>query len=200
MVNTALARRMLAQEARVEARSLRSGRLQPGEQLGVERALPKLKGLPIWMTDEAVSLTEITDMVAGWSVSPKLDFLIVDYLQLVRAPMTIRERRLQVEAVSHGLKTLALQFKLAVLCLSSLARTRDERGKERRPTLGDLRESGELEHDADIVLLLHREPMKPETDCIVAKNRDGRVGVAHLTFRHEFVAFDEAAHPDREGA
>ena len=192
MVNVALARRLLAQEARVSASAIRSGRLQPGETYGVDTAIPKLARLPIWMTDEAVSLGEITDLVTSWAASPRLDLLIVDYLQLVRAPREIRERRLQVEAVSHTLKTLALQCKLAVLCLSSLARTKDERGKERMPTLSDLRESGELEHDADVVLLLHREPMKPETDCIVAKNRDGRVGRAHLMFRHEFVAFDEA--------
>lgn len=192
MVNLALARRMLSQESRVRATSIRSGILAAHEDVEVSLALPKLSTLPIWMTDEAVSIGEITSMVSSWSQSPRLDMLIVDYLQLVRAPRDIKERRLQVEAVSHTLKTLALQCKLSVLCLSSLSRTRDERGKERKPTLADLRESGELEHDADVVMLLHRAPMEHETECIVAKNRDGRTGTAHLLFQHEFVAFDEA--------
>lgn len=192
MVNVALARRLLAQEARVNAASLRRNSLGEGERVLLTNALPRLKGLPIFMTDEAVSITEITDMIAGWSAPEPLGLVLVDYLQLIRAPKDIKERRLQVEAVSQALKTIALQFKIPVICLSSLARPPAD-GKDKRPTLASLRESGELEHDADVVLLLHREPMKPETECIVAKNRDGRQGTVHLMFRHEFVAFDEVA-------
>jgi replicative DNA helicase len=191
MVNLALGRRLLVQEARVDAARVRGRRLSEEERGSVEEGLRRLRGLPVWLTDQAVSLRQITSLVAGWSASPHLDLLVVDYLQLVRAPRDIRERRLQVEALSQALKTLAVEHGLAVLCLSSLARTRDERGRDRRPTLADLRESGELEPDADVVLLLHREVMQPETEVIVAKNRDGRVGIARLLFRAESVAFDE---------
>lgn len=190
MVNAAIARRLIAQEARVSASSLRTGRLAGGEEYAVASTLPRLARLPIWLTDEAVSIKEITDLLSLWPNAEPVGLLVVDYLQLVRAPREIKERRLQVEAVSQTLKTLALQFRIPVVCLSSLARPGGD-GTERRPTLASLRESGELEHDADVVLLLHRAPMKSETECIVAKNRDGRQGTARLTFRSEFVSFEE---------
>jgi replicative DNA helicase len=161
--------------------------------------ITKLGSYPIWLLDEAVSLDEITAVVTGWRETTALGLLIVDYLQLVRAPRGIRERRLQVEHVSQALKTLAVQCQIPVLCLSSLARALDG-AKEHRPTLASLRESGELEHDADVVLLLHREPRQSETECIVAKNRDGAVGLARLVFRPLFVSFAEAATRDGEDA
>lgn len=191
MLNLALARRLVAQEGRISASALRTGNLGDGERLGMQTAIARLRGLPIWLTHEAVSLAEITSMVADWQASATLDLLIVDYLQLVRAPRDVKERRLQVEAISQGLKTLAGQCGLPVLCLSSLRR-REGGDDERRPSLSDLRESGELEFDADVVLFLHRKLRQPETECIVAKNRDGRQGTARLIFRSEFVAFDEA--------
>ena len=192
MLNIALARRMVAQESNVPASQLRVGRLEgPDDRSAVEQAMVRLRDKPIWLTDQVVSISEITGMIQRWSTTPALGLLIVDYLQLVRAPRDIRERRLQVEAVSQALKTLALEHKMPVLCLSSLARA--VQGDSKRPTLASLRESGELEHDADIVLLLHRDPMEPETECIVAKNRDGRLGVAHLMFNSLTVNFTEAS-------
>jgi replicative DNA helicase len=121
-----------------------------------------------------------------------LALLVVDYLQLIRAPREIKERRHQVEAISQGLKTLALQYRVPVLCLSSLSRASGD-DRNRPPTLSSLRESGELEHDADIILLLHRQYHEANTVCTVAKNRDGRLGTVNLLFRSDFVAFDEAA-------
>jgi len=191
MVTLALARRMVAQDGRVEAARLKRGDFDLDAHTRVQASLQRLRGLPIWLTDEAVSLGEITALVAGWSGPVARGLLIVDYLQLVRAPAEIKERRFQVEAVSQALKTLAVQSQCPVLCLSSLSRPVE--GRDRRPTLASLRESGELEHDADIVLLLHREPGKTETECTVAKNRDGRTGTVMLTFRPEFVAFEEAS-------
>lgn len=193
MLTLALARRMLAQGARVRASSLKTGDIEAGEWWQIEQALPRLKALPVWLTDAAVTIGEIERAVAESPIPLRL--LVVDYLQLVHAPRDIRDRRLQVEAVSQALKTLAVSARLAVVCLSSLARSQD---KEQRPTLASLRESGELEHDADVVLLLHRAPMQAETECIVAKNRDGRQGIVKLAFRADFVTFDEVAERDKE--
>jgi hypothetical protein len=190
MVTTALARRLIAQDARVDALALRTHRLAPGEQGRVRDARRRLGALPIWLTDAAVSLDEITACIAGWR-EPPLGLVLIDYLQLIRAPAGIRERRLQVEAVSQGLKTLAVEARLPIVCLSSLSRPAE--GRDRKPTLSSLRESGELEHDADVVLLLHREFDAREAVCEVAKNRDGRVGPVSLVFRAEWVAFDEAS-------
>lgn len=192
MVQLALARRILAQAARVSASSLKSGRIGDGEWVLLRSTLPKLRTLPLWMTDQTITLADITTLVRGFAESPPLGLVIVDYLQLVRAPAEVKDRRLQVEHVSQGLKAMALERHLPVLCLSSLSRISAD-VKDKRPTLDRLRESGELEHDADIVLFLHREFDQAETEVIVAKNRDGRTGTAHLLFRSEFVAFDEAS-------
>jgi replicative DNA helicase len=106
-------------------------------------------------------------------------------------PDGIRDRRLQVEAVSQGLKELAMRARLPVLCASSLARPGGDR--ERRPTLSDLRESGELEHGADIVIFLHRDMTSAGTELIVAKNRDGGVGIVTLSFHAQTVSFREVS-------
>lgn len=198
MVTVALARRMVSQESNVAASLLRTGRLRDTQdQDDVDRALLRLKDIPIWLTDQAVSIGDITTIMMKWSHSTSVGMVVVDYLQLVRAPRDIRERRLQVEAVSQGLKSLAMDYHVPVLCLSSLARAQ---GDAKRPTLASLRESGELEHDADVVLLLHRDPLEAETECIIAKNRDGRVGTVHLSFRASTVNFEEASDRTPKGA
>lgn len=111
---------------------------------------------------------------------------------MIEAPRHIKDRRLQVEHISATLKTLAQRRTLATLCLSSLTRSGDGRD-DLRPTMAQLRESGALEHDADVVLLLHRQPLEAETDLIVAKARNAQTGVVRLLFRAEYTAFDEAA-------
>ncbi len=195
MVSTSLVRRTIAQAARIPAAVLKTGALDQAQWHVYGSVYQDLAALPLWLTDQAVSIGEIIGLVEHFKADAPLALLVVDYLQLVRAPADIRERRLQVEAVSQALKTLAVQHRIAVLCLSSLSRPSSE-ARDRRPTLADLRESGALEHDADLVLLLHRKHMEPETECIVAKNRDGRQGTAHLRFRYEYVAFEEAKKPE----
>lgn len=192
MVRRALARRLMAQEAQVSALALRRGRLEPGELVLLRSALPGLRALPIWLTDEAERLEEIIGLARGFEKTPPLGLVIVDYLQLVRAPREIRERRHQVEAVSQALKALAVDASVPVICLSSLARATDG-DRSRRPTMADLRESGELEHDADVILLLHRPPMERATEGIVAKNRDGSVGLVSMLFHPETVRFTEVS-------
>jgi len=185
MLAAALARRMISQEGLLRATDLKLGRIDMGRACEVGESL---SGLPVWITDSARSLVEVrADLEA---VTGGVDLLIVDYLQLVQAPREIRDRRLQVEHVSQGLKGLALECEIPVLCLSSLSRP--PTGTNPEPTLASLRESGELEHDADIVLFLHR-PSKsdPSTLCIVAKNRDGGTGVSQLVFREDYVSFYE---------
>jgi len=192
MLRTALARRLMSQASQVSALSLRHGRLGGGEWELLRSALPALRALPIWLTDEAERIEEIGALVRGWMAAPPLGLVIVDYLQLVRAPREIRERRLQIDAISQALKALAVNAHIPVLCLSSLSRAQ-EGDKTRRPTMSDLRESGELEHDADVILLLHRPPMERQTEAIMAKVRDGAVGIATLTFHPETVRFTEVS-------
>jgi len=181
MHDLSLARRMLSQEGHLPASQLRLGTV---DMRDVAAVAERLAGLPIWITDTAASLDEIAEMAED------TDFLIVDYLQLVRAPREIREKRIQVEHSSAGLKALALAREIPVLCLSSLSRP--EKGSNREPTLADFRESGEIEHDCDIAMLLHKtDPMGTDVVCIVAKNRDGETGRVNLTFRKEWVSFHQ---------
>jgi replicative DNA helicase len=192
MTNLALSRRLVAQDGRVRASAIKRASLNESEQWHVSQAVERLTTAPIYFSDDAVSLGEIQTIVATMTAEAPLALVVVDYLQLIRAPREIKERRHQVEAISQGLKTLALQYRVPVLCLSSLSRASGD-DRNRPPTLSSLRESGELEHDADIILLLHRQYHEANTVCTVAKNRDGRLGTVNLLFRSDFVAFDEAA-------
>lgn len=206
MTNLAVARRLVAQEAEISAAGLKRGVLGDGDRSALTTRLPKMRQLPIWLNQVAVSFPELDREIASFASSPRLGLLVVDYLQLLRAEPAEgrgrRDRRLEIEAVSRGLKELALRYRLPVICASSMARPpRAPAGKkpsERRPEIDLLRESGELEHDADIVLLLHRGFGATTAECIVAKNRDGRVGVVRLEFQPEFVAFREPRQKEGE--
>ncbi|HUU97626.1 MAG TPA: DnaB-like helicase C-terminal domain-containing protein, partial [Phycisphaerae bacterium] len=152
MVNSHLARRMLAQEGRINASELKLGTMT--DRALLDRTAEKLSCLPIWLTDAASSVAEL---LAVFRVLERADarptLVIVDYLQLIRAPAEIRERRMQVDFVSGALKSkVAMANKVTVLCLSSLSRPQE--GKDKRPTMASLRESGQLEHDADTVMFL----------------------------------------------
>jgi len=193
MVVMSLARRLVAQDGQIPASELRRNMVAYADMGRMAASFERLSGLDLWLTDEAVSLKDISQLVdtppAG---RPAWGLVIVDYLQLVRSPESVKDRRLQVEAVSQGLKGLALQHKIPVLCLTSLRRPQIN---GTRPTMADLRESGELEHDADIILLLHREPDEPGqppntvVECNVAKNRDGETGQRDLIFSARYVSF-----------
>lgn len=180
MLGTALVRRMIAQEGRISASKLRLGSawVDMGE---VNDTAARLSGLPIWITDTAATLNQIDALMDD------IDLLIVDYLQLLEAPKAISERRLQVTHSSNGLKALAIRQQVPVLCLSSLRRP-DAGNPE--PTLASLKESGDTEHDADVVLFLHRpDPQVTDVVLIVAKNRDGETGRLKLAFKGEWVSF-----------
>lgn len=185
MLASALARRMVAQEGGVSASELKLGRVDAAI---VDAVAETLSALPIWISDRAVSLQDLHAAIAA--MPEPLDYLIVDYLQLIRTPRGIGERRMQVEHVSQALKDIAMKLSIPVVCLSSLSRP--PTGSNARPTLASLRESGELEHDASIVLLLYRpDENGTETECIVAKGREGRLGTVKLNFQGEFVRFAE---------
>jgi len=188
MLSPSLARRAMAQEGKLSATDLKLNKIDAEYACRVGESV---SALPVWITDSARSMVEIREALN--SVPGGVQMLIVDYLQLLHAPREIRERRLQVEFVSHELKQLALERQIPVVCLSSLSRPPS--GTNPEPTLASLRDSGELEHDADIVLFLHRELKDdPKTLCIVAKNRDGAVGVARLLFKPEHVSFQDAGY------
>ena len=188
MLKVAIGMRLLSQAGPVNALTLRKRDLSPHHWATIDQTIEQLEALPLFITHADIDVEEIRRLVGVLSDEGSLGLVIVDYLQLIDAPAGIRQRRLQVEAVSEGLKALTLDHAVPVLCLSSLSRPPD--GKA--PTLASLRESGNLEHDADTVILLHRRhEMEPLTECIVAKSRNGRTGMVELYFRGEFLRFEE---------
>lgn len=193
MTNEAQCARVLAQAGRLDAASLRTGRGVQWSDLA--RTAERVSKAPIYLTDKADTLEQIA--AAAQQVA-NLRLVVVDYLQLLSAPKAIRDRRAQIEALSAGLKQIAMKTDVPIVALSSLSRPNGA-VTDKRPSLASLRESGMLEHDADIVLLMHRDKDGAETECMVAKNRDGRTGVVHLVFRPQWVGFDELATEDEDG-
>lgn len=185
MSNIAQARRMLAQFGKLPAGDLRLGKRVDWQK--ITETVDRMYQLPIYLTEDAYRVDQIE--AAARSIE-NLKFVVVDYLQLLDAPNT-RDARARVESVSVSLKRLAMRLSVPVLALSSVTRPQG-RSEDERPTLASLRESGNLEHDADVVLILHRKRDGVETECHVEKNREGQSGVCvHLTFRPEWVSFDE---------
>jgi len=200
MRNAALGQRILAQQTQVPATALRRRDLREDERRRIERALPRLGRLPLWIDDGAATIGQIRRLVR--TLRPR--FLVVDYVQLVRSPEEAKaSRRLEVTAVSAGLKDLAMRWGgRSVLALSSLRRLGKERGRPLPPTLDDLKESGDLEADADLVLVLH-QPREDSTDreLSFAKLRGGETGGrVTLDWTPVFVRFTQVDDPREPGA
>jgi replicative DNA helicase len=190
MTPEALVRRLVAQAGMLRAERFRAGDLDDVERRLLQEACAELAPLPLWVTSDVVTIDEIHDAVRDHE-GEALGLVVVDYLQLVRGPSDLRDRRLAVEFVSQGLKSLAVTYRLPVLALSSLARPPRE-ARNYRHGLNDLRESGELEHDADLVLFLHADRENPDNrELTIAKHRDGATGSLALRFQGEYVRFLE---------
>lgn len=187
MTVTALVRRMLSQESEVHAENLKTGRLNELEQRMLAGGAAGLAGLPMWVTSSVHSTVQLADAMSVYAPGA-LGLIIADYLQLFSAARETRDARSRVEAVSKDFRRMAIQYEIPVLALSSLSRPPKDRPNW-RPSLADLRESGELEHDADIVLLLHRALDSPDTELEVAKDRDGRTGMVKLYFTPQTLTF-----------
>jgi replicative DNA helicase len=194
-----LCQRLLASEAHVDAQRLRTGRLHDNEFQKLGTAVARLDSAPIYIDDNP-TLT-IMDIRARARRLKKtegaLGLVIVDYLQLMTSRSRAENRQVEVAEISRGLKILARELEAPVVALSQLSRGLEAR-QDKRPMLSDLRESGSLEQDADVVLFIYREEQYGETpverqgdaEIIVAKHRNGPTGSAHLVFASTFARFD----------
>jgi len=195
-----LTQRLLASEARVDAQRMRTGRLHDGEWGKVGAAVSRLSESTIFI-DENPHLT-VMDIRARARRLKKsegdLGLVVVDYLQLMTGRGRAENRQVEVSEISRGLKILARELECPVVALSQLSRNLEAR-QDKRPMLSDLRESGSLEQDADVVLFIYREELyDPETpidrrglaEIIVAKHRNGPTGSAHLVFLGQYARFD----------
>jgi replicative DNA helicase len=211
MSKEALLQRMLCSVARVDAHKFRTGSLWQEDIRKVQQAIEQLAHAPIFVDDTpGISVSEMRAKARRLVQSQgKLDLLIVDYLQLMSGGGGRRyeNRTQEVSAISRGLKGLAKELRVPVVALSQLSRAPETRGLgEHRPQLSDLRESGSIEQDADVVMFIFREevykPDDPElegrAEIIIAKQRNGPIGKVKLAFLKRSTRFENMAHQEMD--
>jgi replicative DNA helicase len=201
-----LIQRLLASTAIVDAGRIRAGRLAPEDWSRIGRAADRLSAAKLFIDDsEGVSIGEMRSKTRRLKSRESLDLVIVDYIQLMEGSGGRRdENRVQeLSSISRGLKMLARDLEVPILCVSQLNRAPDAR-TDKRPMLSDLRESGAIEQDADLVLMIYRDDYYDENsedrgiaEVNVAKNRHGPTEKVKLTFRGSYAKFDNLS--TREG-
>ncbi|HTX75836.1 MAG TPA: replicative DNA helicase [Terracidiphilus sp.] len=209
MSKESLLRRMLASQAWVDQRKLQTGFLGKEDHDKLQNALNSLVESRLFIDDTAgISLAEMRAKARRLKQQAGgLDLVVVDYLQLMTATLPsnggkrYENRTQEVSAISRGLKALAKELHVPVVALSQLSRASERRGDDKRPMLSDLRESGSIEQDADVVMFIHREAYynrdeemsdadKAKSEIIIAKQRNGPTGTVHLNFISRFTRFD----------
>ncbi|HTZ89578.1 MAG TPA: replicative DNA helicase [Alloacidobacterium sp.] len=215
MSKESLLRRMLASQALVDSQKIQKGFLLREDQQKLTHALEQLAESKVFIDDTpGISLTEMRAKARRLrQMNGALDLIVVDYLQLMTAssvePGTKRyeNRTQEVSAISRGLKALAKELNVPVIALSQLSRASEQRGGDKRPMLSDLRESGSIEQDADVVAFIHREAYynrdengQPDPDTenkaeiIIAKQRNGPTGSVHLAYLSKCTRFENLAY------
>ena len=197
-----LSMRMLCAEARVDSSRIRSGFLSRDDWNKLTNAAGILSDAPIYIDDSPdISATSIRTKSRRLKMDKNLGLVIIDYLQLMRAGTHFERRDLEISEISRSLKILAKELNLPVIALSQLNRKLEERS-DKRPQLSDLRESGALEQDADVVSFIYRDevynkdennPNRGTAEIIIAKQRNGPTGTALLTFLNSYTRFEELA-------
>ena len=209
MSQEALLQRLVCSTAGVDSHRFSTGTLFKADMPKVNQALDQLARAPIFIDDTAgISLSEMRAKVRRLAQAKGLDLIIVDYLQLMSGGSRRFENRTQeVSAISRGLKGLAKEMEVPVIALSQLSRAPESRGtKDHRPQLADLRESGSIEQDADVVAFIFREEMykrdMPElqgmAEIIISKQRNGPTGTVKMAFRKQATRFDTLAEGETE--
>jgi len=193
-----LIRRVWAAVGSINGERINQVQLTPSEWTSLIGCYAQLEAMPLWIDGPPVlSISQLRVQARRERAKGKLDFLIVDYLQKIRPATQGRSREEEVAELTRGLKSLAKELKIPVLALCTLNREVEKR-TNKRPMLSDLRESGSIEYDADIVLFLYRDekyredsPDKGKVEVIIEKNRNGRIGMAKLAFMDYFQRFED---------
>jgi replicative DNA helicase len=204
MSREALLMRLLCSQARVDAHKMRTGSLWQDDTRKVVRAMEQLAHAPIFIDDTpGISLSEMRAKARRLKQSQgRLDLIIVDYLQLMSGGSKRYENRTQeVSAISRGLKALAKELQVPVIALSQLSRAPESRSGDHRPQLADLRESGSIEQDADLVMFIFREEvynhddpdLQGKAEIIIGKQRNGPIGRVNLAFLKSCTRFETMA-------
>ncbi|MFH1360004.1 MAG: replicative DNA helicase [Candidatus Omnitrophota bacterium] len=198
-----LVQRMLCAHAKVDAHRVRSGFLSPSDWPHLTAAAGKLSTAPIFIDDTpAISALELRAKARRLKSNYDIQLIVLDYLQLMRGSARSESRQQEISEISRSLKALARELDVPLIGISQLSRAVESR-QDHRPQLSDLRESGAIEQDADLVVLLMREEYYMPTeenrglaDVIIAKQRNGPVGTVKLSFIKEYMRFENLAHVD----
>ncbi len=196
-----LAQRLLSAEALVELQKLLTGSLTDDDWVKIARATQTLAASGIFVDDNAI--VTVPEIKAKLRRIKNLGLVVIDYLQLMTSGRSIQNRVQEVSEITRNLKLMAKELNVPVITLSQLSRSIESRS-EHKPMLSDLRESGSIEQDADIVMFLHREALYNEAEsvndakCIVAKNRHGETGTISLYWDGQFTRYSSVAF-GREG-
>ncbi len=191
-----LVQRMLCSQARVDANKVRTGFLSPAEWPMLTKAAGKLSSIPMFIDDTpAISVLELRAKARRLKTQHNIGLIVVDYLQLMQANVRSESRQQEISEISRSLKALARELSVPLIAISQLSRAVESR-QDHRPQLSDLRESGAIEQDADVVVLLMREDYYNPTDenrgiaeAIIAKQRNGPTGSVKLKFFKEYIKF-----------
>src|SRR6266481_707038 len=205
MSKDALVQRLLCSEGLVDAQRLRRGQLRDDDYPKLARAAGLLGTAPIWIDDSAMlSPLAMRSKARRLKAEHDVGLVVVDYLQMMQGPTDSESRQQEISFISRSLKALAKELDVPVVALSQLSRAPEQRGGEhRRPQLSDLRESGAIEQDADVVCFIYRQefydgPVDPKTnesiegiaEIIIGKQRNGPTGMVKLHFKKEYTRFD----------
>jgi replicative DNA helicase len=198
MSHLELTQRLLCSEAHVDATRMRNGRLLESDWPKISDAIGRLGDAPIYIDDNPnLTVMEIRAKARRLKAREGLGLVVVDYLQLMSGHSKSRaeNRQVEVSEISRGLKVLARELDIPVVALSQLSRNLEMR-QDKRPVLADLRESGSIEQDADVVLFIYRDeiynpdsPDRGTAEIIIAKHRNGPTGVTQLAFVDRFTRF-----------
>ncbi len=204
-----LSMRLLTSEAKIDSFRLRGGFTGEKEWLKLTDAAGALEQAPIFIDDTPdITAMEIRAKARRLSMNHDVGLIIIDYLQLMRGGRNTERRDLEISEISRALKGLAKELNIPVIALSQLNRMLEQRS-DKRPVLSDLRESGALEQDADLVAFIYRDeiynkeennPNKGKAEIILAKHRNGPVGTAYLAFINEYTKFENLTTRDYSGA
>jgi replicative DNA helicase len=201
MSKAEVTQRLMCSEAKVESQRLRSGKLAPDDWPRLTAACDKLAKAPIYVDDTgSITMMEIRSKARRLkSKEPTLGLIIVDYLQLMTSGSNVESRVQEVSQISRNLKVLARDLDVPILAMSQLSRAVEQR-HDKRPILSDLRESGSIEQDADLVAFIYRDeyynddsPDQGLAEVILAKHRNGPTGIEKLSFLKRYAKFADLA-------
>ena len=205
MANNQLAMRLLCAEARVDSNLVRSGTLPKSQYRNLSLAVGPLSKADIYLDDTpALGILELRAKARRLKNDVDVDMIIVDYLQLMQGPKGVENRQQEIATISRSMKALAKELDIPIVALSQLSRAVEQRTGSKRPQLSDLRESGAIEQDADVVLFLFRpwvysrdDEDEGKAEIIIAKQRNGPTGIIEATYINRYTRFENLAHnPD----